>query len=71
MMTSLGRFGDGRLEKGGPFFWKGCCVSASAGSACALSAARVSHHGCGARDEQSEKQAKSDVSFHRYCSLLS
>jgi hypothetical protein len=39
MMTGLGRFGDGRLEKGGSFFWKGCCVPARAGSVCALWAA--------------------------------
>ena len=39
MMRGLGRFGDGRLEKGGPSFWTGCFASASAGSACALWAA--------------------------------
>jgi hypothetical protein len=24
MELTLGRFGDRRLEKGGPFFWAGC-----------------------------------------------
>ena len=25
MQMTLGRFGDRRLEKGGPFFWLDCC----------------------------------------------
>lgn len=39
MECSLGRFGDLRLEKGGPFCWSACWRSASAGFGFGLLAA--------------------------------
>lgn len=35
MELGLGRFGDRRLEKGGPFFWTGWLRRAAEGSGCA------------------------------------
>jgi hypothetical protein len=35
MELGLGRFGDRRLEKGGPFFWAGWLRRAAEGCGCA------------------------------------
>lgn len=39
MELGLGRFGDRRLEKGGPFFWAGWLPQAAAGCGCVAWAA--------------------------------
>jgi hypothetical protein len=41
MEISLGRFGDLRLEKGGPACWPGFCVWDNRALACGAWAARV------------------------------
>jgi hypothetical protein len=35
MLSDLGRFGDSRLQKGGPSFWNACRHAARAASGCA------------------------------------